>query len=141
MINELKNELKKMNNFQLTENGAVGYKSTGNLLTDLNFRVSSMRNWISTADMDLFVQAMDEDLEYAIKWLFFARDVRGGMGERDSFQKFYMKYAECYPREARVTMALIADFGRWKDVIDIINMDVADNLGGMDLVKDRKSVV
>ena len=136
MINELKNELKKMNNFQLTENGAVGYKSTGNLLTDLNFRVSSMRNWISTADMDLFVQAMDEDLEYAIKWLFFARDVRGGMGERDSFQKFYMKYAECYPREARVTMALIADFGRWKDVIDIINMDVADNLGGMDLVKD-----
>ena len=136
MINELKNELKKMNNFQLTENGAVGYKSTGNLLTDLNFRVSSMRNGVTADDMQIFVQAMNEDLEYAIKWLFFARDVRGGMGERDSFQKLYMKYAECYPLEAKATMALIADFGRWKDVIDIINMDVADNLGGLDLVKE-----
>ena len=136
MINELKNELKKMDNFQLTENGAVGYKSTGNLLTDLNFRVSSMRCGVTADDMRIFFQAMNADLEYAIKWLFFARDVRGGMGERDSFQKLYMKYAECYPLEAKATMSLIADFGRWKDVIDIINMDVADNLGGLDLVKD-----
>jgi hypothetical protein len=136
MVNELKNELKKQENYQMTENGAVGYKSTGSLLTDLNFKVPSMRECISNKAMDTFVQAMDENLEYAIKWLFFTRDVRGGMGERDVFQKFYMKYAECYPLEAKATLRLIADFGRWKDIIDIINMDVADNLGGMDLVKD-----
>ena len=134
MVNELKATLERENNYQLTENGAVGYKSTNKALVDLNFRVTSMRNWISTADMDLFVQAMSEDLDYAIRWLFFARDVRGGMGERYIFHMMYMKYAELYPSEAKATLKLIAEFGRWKDVIDIINMDVADML-------DRKSVV
>ena len=140
MVNELMNELKanleKENNYQITENGAVGYKSTGNVLTDLNFRVSSMRNSITPNDINLFVQAMREDLEYAIKWLFFARDVRGGMGERDVFQKLYMKYAELYPVEAKATLKLVSEFGRWKDVIDIINMDSTNTLGGLELVQE-----
>ena len=141
MIKELANELsvnhQKENNFQLTENGAVGYKSTGSLLTDLNFRVSSMRaNGITNEDMNIFVQAMCEDLEYAIKWLFFARDIRGGLGERNVFQQLYMEYAELYPKEAKATLKIIAEFGRWKDVIDIINMDPNNKLGGMKLVSE-----
>lgn len=36
---------KKLNNEkQLTENGAVGYRTSGKELLDLNFAVSSMRN-------------------------------------------------------------------------------------------------
>lgn len=136
MISELKATLMNENNYQMTENGAVGYKSTGKILTDLNFRVSSMRNRVTTDDMNLFIKAMDEDLEYAIKWLFFMRDIRSGMGERDAFQTLYMKYAELYPAEAKATLKLVAEFGRWKDVIDIINMDSNDILGGMELVKD-----
>ena len=140
MVNELMNELKanleRENNYQRTENGAVGYKSTGSVLTDLNFRVSSMRNGITPNDVNLFVQSMSEDLEYAIKWLFFARDVRGGMGERDVFQKLYMKYAELYPVEAKATLKLVSEFGRWKDVIDIINMDSTNTLGGLELVQE-----
>lgn len=139
MINELKATLAKENNCQMTENGAVGYKSTGSVLTDLNFRVSSMRNDMTDDDIALFVQAMNDNLEYAIKWLFFARDVRGGMGERNVFQKLYMKYAELYPVEAKATLSLVAEFGRWKDVIDIINMDVNDTLGGLELVKEAFS--
>jgi hypothetical protein len=119
----------------MTENGAVGYKSTGSALTDLNFRVTSMRNGITRDDMFLFCEAMNEDLEYAIKWLFFARDVRGGMGERDVFQRFYMQYAELYPNEAKATLKLVAEFGRWKDVIDIINIDQDNSLGGMELIR------
>ena len=136
MLNELKATLNRENNYQLTENGAVGYKSTGSALTDLNFRVTSMRNGITTVDLLLFCDAMNEDLEYAIKWLFFARDVRGGMGERDVFQRFYMQYAELYPNEAKATLKLVAEFGRWKDVIDIINIDQDNNLGGLELVKE-----
>ena len=136
MINELKATLKRENNYQITENGAVGYKSTGSALTDLNFRVTSMRNGITRDDMFLFCEAMNEDLEYAIKWLFFTRDVRGGMGERDVFQRFYMQYAELYPNEAKATLKLVAEFGRWKDVIDIINIDQDNNLGGMELVSE-----
>ena len=137
MVNELKANLEKENNYQLTENGAVGYKSTGSVLTDLNFRVSSMRgNGVTQDDVNIFVQAMNENLEYAIKWLFFARDIRGGMGERNVFQQLYMEYAELYPNEAKATLKLIAEFGRWKDVIDIINMDPNNVLGGMELVSE-----
>ena len=136
MINELKATLNRENNYQLTENGAVGYKSTGSALTDLNFRVTSMRNGITRDDMFLFCEAMNDNLEYAIKWLFFARDVRGGMGERDVFQRFYMQYAELYPNEAKATLKLVAEFGRWKDVIDIINIDQDNNLGGLELVSE-----
>ena len=60
MINELKATLMNENNYQLTENGAVGYKSTGKVLTDLNFRVSSMRNRVTTDDMNLFIKEMWE---------------------------------------------------------------------------------
>ena len=136
MVNELKATLQRENNYQVTENGAVGYKSTGSVLLDLNFRVTSMRNGITADDMNLFCEAMNADLEYAIKWLFFARDVRGGMGERDVFQRFYMKYAELYPNEAKATLKLVAEFGRWKDVIDIINIDQDNTLGGLELVKE-----
>ena len=136
MVNELKATLQRENNYQVTENGAVGYKSTGSALVDLNFRVTSMRNGITADDMNLFCEAMNADLEYAIKWLFFARDVRGGMGERDAFQRFYMKYAEHYPNEAKATLKLVAEFGRWKDVIDIINIDQDNILGGLELVKE-----
>ena len=37
---------KQLNNEkQLTENGAIGYRTSGKALLDLNFAVSSMRNW------------------------------------------------------------------------------------------------
>lgn len=41
------NELEKKLNSetQCTENGAVGYRTSGKELLDLNFAVSSMRNW------------------------------------------------------------------------------------------------
>ena len=32
-------------NVSVTENGAVGLKTTGKALLDLNFKLSSMRNW------------------------------------------------------------------------------------------------
>lgn len=136
MVNEMKYILDKESNIQMSENGSVGYKSTGSILTDINFRISSMRDGISPADINLFVQAMGENLEYAIKWLFFMRDVRGGMGERKTFQTLYMKYAMLYPAEAKATLKLVAEFGRWKDVIDIIDMNSDNSLCGMELVRD-----
>jgi hypothetical protein len=135
MINELKATIEKENNYQITENGAVGYKSTGSLLVDLNFRVSSMRNGVTPSDIHLFIESMKENLEYTIKWLFFMRDVRFGMGERKAFQTLYMKFAKYYPLEAKATLKLVAEFGRWKDVIDIIDMDYDNTLGGLELVQ------
>ena len=85
MMNAVKNTISNMNNISVTENGALGYKTTGSALTDLNFRVSSMRTYISDDDIQLFIDEMNENLEYAIQWLFFVRDIRGGLGPRAAF--------------------------------------------------------
>ena len=70
------------NNISVTENGAVGYRTTGRSLLDLNFAVASLRNASVKEIADRFTQAFFEDKVTAMKWLFFARDVRGGLGER-----------------------------------------------------------
>lgn len=43
LMNQLKEQLNDRK--QLTENGAVGYATSGKELLDFNFAVSSMRNW------------------------------------------------------------------------------------------------
>ena len=90
---------KEIGNRSITENGAVGYRSSGSALVDLNYMVSSLRN-TSTGDIEmLFHMAYMENREYALKWLFFARDIRGGLGERRLFRIIY-KYLAWIDRKA-----------------------------------------
>lgn len=120
MMTELKKEIDNMNNLVETENGALGYKSTGKDLVDLNFRIPSMRTGLSGVDIEQFTKALHENLEYAVKWMFFTRDFRGnGLGERDTFVELYTIFFNNYPVEAKRLLGLISEYGRWSDVIDI----------------------
>ena len=38
MLNLIKDELNKQKNFIATENGAIGYKTTGSALVDINYK-------------------------------------------------------------------------------------------------------
>jgi hypothetical protein len=81
-MNKLKEEL----NVSVTENGAVGYKTTNNKLVDFNFKVASYR---SKSEKDIktdFYKAFIENKELALKYLFYARDAREGLGERRLFR-------------------------------------------------------
>lgn len=78
-------EMKK-NTLINTENGAKAYLTTGKSLLDLNFAVGSMRNWTDEEITNAFHKAMSENPVYGIRWLFYARNVRGGMGERRIFR-------------------------------------------------------
>ena len=128
-MNAVKNTISNMNNISVTENGALGYKTTGSALTDLNFRVSSMRNYISADDIQLFIDAMNENLEYAIKWLFFVRDIRGGLGERDTFQTLFGVLSQYHKDEALKVVSIIAEYGRWKDVVDLsMGLTISDEV-------------
>ena len=69
---------------KLTENGARGYAATGSALVDLNFAAASLRSRTEAEIVRGFIPAFYEDRVLAIKWLFFLRDVRGGLGERRS---------------------------------------------------------
>ena len=79
--------LEKEMNVSKTENGALGYKTTGSALVDFNFKVSSFRT--KNREKDIipdFVKAWHENPELAIKYLFYLRDVREGLGERNTFR-------------------------------------------------------
>ena len=66
-------------NVSVTENGAIGKKTTGKALLDCNFMLSSMRNMDENKIWDAFLSAYNENPMLAILWLFFARDIRGGL--------------------------------------------------------------
>ncbi|MCG5648864.1 DUF2828 family protein [Holdemanella sp. DFI.5.21] len=83
-IEDIKNELNS--ELQCTENGALGYATSGKALLDMNFKTSSMRNMTNSDILALFNVAMAEDPKMTIKWLFFLRDREQGMGERKSFR-------------------------------------------------------
>lgn len=127
-MTELKKEIEMVNNLGTTENGAVGYKSTHNDLVDLNFRISSMRRGLSNQDIDQFINSLKNDLEYTIKWLFFVRDIRGGLGERDTFVRLYQSYYLTFPEHALNTLSLISEYGRWGDVVDLAFLCGEDTL-------------
>ena len=92
----MKNELSETKQF--TENGAVGYTTTGKKLLDLNFAVSSLRNATEQEIIEKFKDAYYENPKYAIKWLFYARDVREGLGERRLFRIIMKNLAIDFPQ-------------------------------------------
>ena len=53
-------------NVSITENGAIGYKTTGKCLLDLNFMLSSMRNWSAQEIVSAFVKAYNENPALAV---------------------------------------------------------------------------
>ena len=119
-MNEFQQTLNRVNNFQQTENGATGYSTTGNDLVDLNFRVPSNHNNVKEEDIKKFIQVLKDDLVTGLKWMFYLRDIREGLGERDSFVSFFWVLNKYNPEVACKVLPLIPEYGRWKDVIDIL---------------------
>ena len=80
MLEYLKNEANKT----YTENGAVTNRSTGKDCLDLFATVGALRHESDEEIEERFMRAYTEDPDIAMKILFFARDVRGGLGEQDT---------------------------------------------------------
>lgn len=70
--------LKQANNYTLTTNGAITHKSTLNGLMDLFAMGGAYRNRSDDDCITLFKRAFKEDESYALKCLFYLRDIRGG---------------------------------------------------------------
>lgn len=68
-----------------TTNGMTAYNTTDNGLLDLFATIGALRNADSTRIESLFAEAYKEDPLIATKILFYARDIRGGLGERRVF--------------------------------------------------------
>lgn len=132
MSNLFMKELQKWGNLTTTENGAVAVKSTLDSVVDLFGTIGSMRenNYHKPASVNkellpMFAKAMQENRELAIKTLFYARDCRGGMGEKEIFKTVMLALLKLETEESYLlfknNMANIVEFGSWKDLLDIFN--------------------
>lgn len=100
----------------MTENGAIGYKTSGSKLVDLDFSVPKFR---SVIDIDLFDKALVEDKALTLKWLLYLRDIKHGLGERKSFRDFLVHLCNEHVDlgSAFIDAVNIEDYGRWDDYI------------------------
>ena len=114
---ELQNNINDINNLQHTENGAIGYKSTGKTILDMNFDVPKYRHSSPEEILAKFNQARSENPTLAILWAFFARDVRGGLGERRLFRILFREICLSDAKTARKVIPLVSEYGRWDDLV------------------------
>lgn len=114
-MNAMQNEMLENFNQSVTENGAVGYRTTGKSLLDINFAVASLRSATEDEIIRRFKAAFLENKVLAMKWLFFARDVRGGLGERRLFRTAMRFVADYEPDMVVKLMPLIPEYGRFDD--------------------------
>ena len=77
-MNKFMRGLKEENNYTLTENLAVTYKSSLNAVLDLFGMGASYRKRSDSDCVVLFKKAFAEDPVLAMKCLFYIRDIDGG---------------------------------------------------------------
>ena len=109
--------LKKQANLTHTENGAVTYGSTNSHCLDLFATVGALRHAEDADVISRFLRAYTEDPDMAMKCLFYARDVRGGLGERQVFRTILQWLAAQHPQSVVKNLEYIAEFGRFDDTL------------------------
>ena len=112
--------LKKEMNMTLTENGAATYESTGSDCLDLFATIGALRSAAEDEIVDRFVRAYTEDADTAMKLLFFARDIRGGLGERRVFKTVMNWLAANHPESVSKNMRYVAEYGRYDDLLALM---------------------
>lgn len=116
-------------NVSITENGAVGYRTTGKELLDLNFAVASLRKMTDAEVANRFMKAFCEDHVLAMKWLFYARDIRGsGLGERRLFRVVLAELVKSNPEMVIPVINLIPEYGRYDDLWCLLDDKEAANV-------------
>ena len=122
-------EVAKLNAvFTRTENGAVALNTTGDARLDLFGTVGSLRGAEKCRITRLFSEAWKADPLFATKIAFYARDVRGGLGERQTFRTLLQYMAKAHPQALRLNLDLIGVYGRYDDLYCLIGTPLEDEI-------------
>lgn len=105
---------------QLTENGMATNSTSLNACVDLFFNIGAMRGQDKTRLIATFSKAFNEDPKRALKLLFWARDVRGGAGERQVFKDILIYLAENHDLALKNNLQYVSEYGRWDDLLALV---------------------
>ena len=117
------NAVKTNTNIKLTENGARAYSTMGNALTDLFAQIGSLRPRTDKEIANKYAEAFAVDPLLATKMLFYAGNIRGGLGERRTFRICLEWLAKNHPTIVTKNAALIPYFNRWDSMFVLIGTD------------------
>ena len=129
MLNYLKQEANKT----VTENGAATHITTESDCLDLFATIGALRRESDSEIVTRFVRAYSENRDIAMKLLFFARDIRGGLGERRVFKVILNWLANNEPATVRKNIVHVAEYGRYDDLLCL--MDTACEKEMLDVLK------
>ncbi|MBE6958086.1 MAG: DUF2828 family protein [Ruminococcaceae bacterium] len=107
-------------NHTYTENGAVTHATTYSDCLDLFATVGALRRADGQEIVKRFVRAFTENPDLAMKTIFFARDVRGGLGERKVFRVCMQWLAHNASGTVRKNLPYVAEYGRWDDLLCLL---------------------
>lgn len=101
----------------LTENGAETFDTSANANVDLFFTVGALRGQPVDKLYRYFAKAFGENPYIATRIMLWARDVRGGAGERKIFRDL-LKWLEVNdPDVLSLVIPKVPEIGRWDDLL------------------------
>lgn len=120
-----------------TTNGMPAYVSTLNANVDLFFKIGASRN---SNIIPVFSKAYNEDRITALKIAMYARDIRGGLGERKTYREILKYLEKTNQDDARLLASKTIFLGRVDDLFSFETDDLlnyAFSLVKQELEKDN----
>ena len=119
MLDALKEESNKT--YTRTENDAATYASSGSDVLDFFAAAGALRAAGEAEIIVRFTRAFAEHPLYALRTLFYARDVRGGLGERRLFRVLLRHLAFAAPASLEKNLKFVPGYGRWDDLLVLLD--------------------
>lgn len=118
---------------ETTENGSSVFAATNSSNLDFFGLASAKSTADASAVLTLFANACAEDEVLALKNLFYMRDIRGGQGRRALFRlciRDFFSHPDFNLDRTIVwnLLLLIPEYGRWDDLIDLVDCPVVGDL-------------
>lgn len=121
-------EMRKAGMSTRTENGAVALNTTGDACLDFFSTAGSLRTTEEHRIHSLFEAAFQEDPLFAVKIVFYARDIREGLGERKTFRALLKYMAENHAGTLRPNLDLIGVYARYDDLYCLIGTPLENDM-------------
>lgn len=120
--------MKNESTIKYTENGAIAYNTTNNSLLDLFGTIGALRNRSAEDICYKFEEAFNEDPLLATKMMFYAGNIRGGLGERKTFRTILRWLSRTYPTIVEKNLPLIAYYNRFDSLFELIGSNVEESM-------------
>lgn len=129
--------LANQSNLTVTDNGATTYRSTGNHCLDLFMSIGAFRYEDDEEICKVASRAYIEDKDTFMKILFYARDIRFGLGERETFRKILVWLSFHGLDSLQKNIHRIPEYGRFDDLLCLLGTPAEKD--AVDMIKKQLS--